>query len=319
MLSFSLQNAAPTLADSAPRARPRNRRREAVSQSAVAAVMTEPLRPALAVSVLVHVAVLGVAMLLTVRQVQPAAVAHGGASVHGETFDVDEVLQARKQEPAAEPAPRAEPAPAGDSVPVVKPVVRKPRKETSAKPDKPEPAGEGPSAAAATASPPGSSGGEPAASPSAGTAGADPGVANLAKAFAKAVTAATHKDPTWDELPLGSAGSVRVAVHVDAEGRIERSLVAERDEAPAHLVKLVDRTLLLLRAGRFALSKGEAKAGSETLRIEVTLSSVEAQEDYEDPRHTVAMGFEPPRPGQPGRAYFVHAAGRRFDAKISIE
>lgn len=283
--------------------------------------MTEPLRPALAVSVLAHVAVLGVAMLLTVRQARPIAVDDGGASVSGETFDVDEVLQARKQEPAAAPAPRAEPAPApaGESAPVARPVVRKPRKEASARADKPEPAGEGQAAAAAPASPSGESAGEPPASPNAGTAGESPAVASLAKAFAKAVTAATHKDPTWDELPLGSAGSVRVAVHVDADGRIERSLVAERDEVPAHLVKLVDRTLLLLRAGRFALSKGEAKAGSETLRIEVTLSSVEAQEDYEDPRHTVAMGFEPPRPGQPGRAYFVHAAGRRFDAKISIE
>lgn len=281
--------------------------------------MTEPLRPALAVSVLAHVAVLGVAMLLTVRQVRPVAVDDGGASVSGETFDVDEVLQARKQEPAAEPAPRAAPAPApaGESAPVAKPVARRPRKEAGARADKPEPAGEGQAAAAAAAS--GESAGEPPASPNAGTAGDSPAVANLAKAFAKAVTAATHKDPTWDELPLGSAGSVRVAVHVDADGRIERSLVAERDDVPVHLVKLVDRTLLLLRAGRFALSKGEAKAGSETLRIEVTLSSVEAQEDYEDPRHTVAMGFEPPRPGQPGRAYFVHAAGRRFDARISIE
>ena len=161
--------------------------------------------------------------------------------------------------------------------------------------------------------------GDAAGSPSAGTSGSAPSVANLAKAFAKAVTAATHKDPTWDDLPIGAAGAASVVIVIDGEGRIERSVVSKRDELPAHISRLVDRTLLLLRAGRFALSKAEAKAGSETLRIEVTLSSVEPEEDYEDPRHTVAMGFDPPRPGVPGRAYFVHAAGRRFDAKISIE
>ena len=110
-----------------------------------------------------------------------------------------------------------------------------------------------------------------------------------------------------------------MVITIDDEGRIADSQVGHRDERPAHLVKLVERTLLLMRAGRFALSKAEAKSGSETLRIDVTLSSVEPQEDYEDPRHTVAMGFEPPRADRAGRAYFVHAAGRRFDARISIE
>jgi hypothetical protein len=144
-------------------------------------------------------------------------------------------------------------------------------------------------------------------------------MASLAKAFSKAVTAAANRDSTWDALPLGSAGAVRVSITIDDAGRVERTVVAERDSVPDHLVRLVDRTLLLLRAGRFALSSSEATARTETLRVEVTLSQVEPQEDYEDPKHTVAMGFEPPLPGRPGRAWFVHAAGRRFEAKISLD
>jgi len=292
-----------------------------VSQSGVRLTMLEPLRPALAVSALVHAGVLALAMLLTARAAHPSSTLDvAGASVSGETFDVDELLQGQKHESPAEPAAPAAPAAVatqpGDEVPVAPPRPRRPAKKKPAPSPLPaEPnasTGSAPSAAASASS--GGSGAE-----SGGTSGEAPGVASLAKAFAKAVAAAAHKDSTWDELPLGPAGSVRVVVHVDDEGRIERSLISDKDRVPAHLVKLVDRTLLLLRAGRFALTRSEAKAGSESLRVEVTLSSVEPQEDYEDPKHTVAMGFEPPRSERAGRAYFVHAAGRRFDAKISLE
>lgn len=281
--------------------------------------MVEPLRPALAVSVLAHAAVLGLALLLTVHRAGTRAPAEAGASFRGETYDLDELLETRKPvppAPAPAPAPLAPAAAAGPD-PGSVPMAKRPR----ARARKPAPAA---SAAEQALAPPGAAsavapGAEHTASESPGTRGEVPGVANVAKAFAKAMAAASHKDPTWDQLPLGSAGTLRVVITIDDEGRIADSQVGHRDERPAHLVKLVERTLLLMRSGRFALSKAEAKSGSETLRIDVTLSSVEPQEDYEDPRHTVAMGFEPPRADRAGRAYFVHAAGRRFDARISIE
>ncbi len=282
--------------------------------------MVEPLRPALAVSVLVHGAVFALAVLLTVHRASGPAT-EAGASFSGDTFDLDEVLESQKR-PASDPAPEppaqaaaaAAPAPDPEAVPVRRPRRVRPKSPApAASPAEPAPAA---AAVGASASAPG---GESAPGGNAGTRGEAAGVANVAKAFAKAMAAASHKDPTWDQLPLGSAGELRVVITIDDEGRIEQSQVSERDLRPAHLVKLVERTLLLMRAGRFALSKADAKSGSETLRIDVTLSAVDAQEDYEDPRHTVAMGFEPPRPDRPGRAYFVHAAGRRFDAKISIE
>jgi hypothetical protein len=56
------------------------------------------------------------------------------------------------------------------------------------------------------------------------------------------------------------------------------------------------------------------------LKIQVTLSQVSPPEgEWDSPGHTAAMGFVPPEPGTPGRAYFVHGSGRRFDARVSIE
>ena len=60
-------------------------------------------------------------------------------------------------------------------------------------------------------------------------------------------------------------------------------------------------------------------AGREVLEIEVTLSMVPPPEgEWDDPTHTAKIGFVPPEPGVPGRAYFVHASGRRFDARVTI-
>lgn len=70
--------------------------------------MVEPLRPALAVSVLAHAAVLGLALLLTVHRAGTRAPAEAGASFRGETYDLDELLETRKPVP---PAPAPAPAP----------------------------------------------------------------------------------------------------------------------------------------------------------------------------------------------------------------
>jgi hypothetical protein len=134
----------------------------------------------------------------------------------------------------------------------------------------------------------------------------------FAKAFARALPVANSGDPIWGELPLGRVGFVRVSVTVDADGAIDRSQVWDKPEKPpSHLTRLVDRTLILLRGGHFALTNGGA--GTETLRLDVTLS--------ERPRETgpLALGFEAPSPGTPGRAFFQLASGRFLEAKVTIE
>lgn len=140
----------------------------------------------------------------------------------------------------------------------------------------------------------------------------DASARGFAKAFARAVPAANSGDPIWGELPLGAVGFVRVSVTVGPDGAIDESRVWDKPrKPPAHLARFVDRTLILLRGGRFALINGGA--GTETLRLDVTLS--------ERPKNDgpLALGFEAPSPGNPGRAYFQLASGRFVEAKVAIE
>jgi hypothetical protein len=134
----------------------------------------------------------------------------------------------------------------------------------------------------------------------------------FAKAFTRAVPAANSGDPVWGELPLGPVGSVRVSVTVGADGAIDDSKVLDKPrKPPPHLARFVDRTLILLRGGRFALTNGGA--GTETLRVDVTLSERRMDDG------PLALGFEAPSPGSPGRAYFQLASGRLVEAKVAVE
>jgi hypothetical protein len=103
-----------------------------------------------------------------------------------------------------------------------------------------------------------------------------------------------------------------VSVTVDADGTIGDSKVLDRPQKPpSHLARLVERTLILLRGGRFALTNGGV--GTETLRLDVTLS------ERPMANGPLALGFEAPAPGNPGRAYFQLATGRFVEAKVTIE
>jgi hypothetical protein len=157
-------------------------------------------------------------------------------------------------------------------------------------------------------------GGSGAAGKVGGMAGsvADAPARGFAKAFTRALPAANNGDPIWGQLPLGPVGSVRVTVTVGTDRTIEDGRVLDKPrKPPLHLARLVDRTLIFLRGGRFALTGGGA--GTEILRLDVTLSE-RAKNDG-----PLALGFEAPTPGNPGRAYFQLAAGRFVEARVVIE
>jgi hypothetical protein len=304
----------------------------------------KPLSPALGVSVLLHAGVFALALLLGLHHDRPRAENvsdSGSASFLGETFDVDELLAARAEaataaapaEPAAAPSPPARneaAAAARAPKPVHQPTMAKePKLRPTPQPSlvpklSPMTPGETPRISTpvsiATGDAP-SAGAQPASSAeSGGTRGVVVGVTNLSKAFTKAVTAATESDHYWDGLPLGSAGSAKILIRVDPEGHITGTSIDDEHTVPRAIERLLARTLLLLRNGRFALSSSDAHASSETLLVEVSLSMGQPSENEfeDDPHHTVSLGFEPPTPAQPGKAYFVHASGRRFEAKVSI-
>lgn len=125
-------------------------------------------------------------------------------------------------------------------------------------------------------------------------------------------------DPLWSSLPLGDAGSFRVSLTLDERGRLSEARSLD-ENPPPQLGHLLERTVLLLRGGLFALSL-EGGAGAQTLRISVTLSQGTPSDDLDvNPSDTTSLGFEPPRPGHPGRGYFTLASGRHVEARVWLE
>jgi outer membrane biosynthesis protein TonB len=273
----------------------------------------------------------------------------------GETFEVDAVVgqspapaappAAAAAEPAPTPPPSApdesasalalerekgttpsaarEPTESEPSASEPKPVAerrQKPRKKKRSERPSQAPATEQAAAAPSSSS-------EPNAAQASGTGegGAKYGaegqpsqVRSLAKAFTRALPEAARRDKRWTALPLGSAGKVSVTITLDDEGRITE---AEHDDtAPKHLQWAIDKSILLLKGGQFALGR-ETVAGAGTEKLEIVASvSMRAPSDdsFADPTHTIDMGFETPRPEKPGKAYFTLASGRHVELEISL-
>ncbi len=149
-----------------------------------------------------------------------------------------------------------------------------------------------------------------------GAAGAGRGIRILAPAFTRAIPAAVSADLTWSRLPVGVAGRLAITVTLDDEGKI--TAVAIPDEAVDPLRALVDRTMALLRAGRFALSPSGG-AGEQRLDIEVELSQrAPIEHGHGKPTDALELGHRAPTSTQPGKAFFTLASGRHFEARITV-
>jgi outer membrane biosynthesis protein TonB len=300
---------------------------------------------ALIVSALLHVAVaLGVAAGgKASAQVRDDATRPDAWA--GNTFEVDALLAqaAVPKAPApVAPAPAAEAPRAPDPSEVKEPVAVRQTPRPAARPLPPrapatatEPAPSEasaklePSFAAEPAARPaqrearrpgpeeGDAGGAPAeVSATYGAAGQAAMERSLAKAFTRAIPAAISRDPIWSELELGPAGGVKIEITIDDEGKIA-SVEPER-APPKQLKHLIDRTQILLRSGRFALSRGEG-AGTETLELEATISMrPDKVDETANPRDTVQLGFEPPSGEKSGRAFFILASGRQVEIRVKL-
>jgi hypothetical protein len=235
----------------------------------------------------------------------PAAAADPGP----EPVDVN----ALPAEPAVARERTGEAPPASATAPSVAPAAPRPRRQALPKPR--------PSARQAASNLAGSEAPTTGA-PAAGTFGQEglaPGVRRLGYAFTRAIPAATPADEAWRELPAGHVGTIRIELSVDEDnhlGELKRWRARPGEPAPpAVLERMVQRTLLLLRAGQFALS-GSNQPGSERLVIDVTLRDDTA--DDESSNNVVNKGFDGASPGHPGRAHFRYGTGRTFEAKITI-
>lgn len=212
-----------------------------------------------------------------------------------------------KPTPVVEPTTASEP-----STPKPQP---KPQRKAEAKPTpKPHPASEA-SLGAGSETP---TSGTPAAG-TFGQEGLPPGVRRLGYAFTRAIPAATPADSAWRELPTGHVGTIRIELAIDDANRLGELKLwqarAGEAEPPAVLKRMVERTLILLRAGQFALS-GSNQPGSERLIIDVSIRDDEA--DAEGADVVVQKRFDGATPGHPGKAYFRYGTGRAVEAKITI-
>lgn len=311
---------------------------------------------ALVVSLVVHAALAVTTVALVAGDVTAVAAAEQPGLEQsdgvwaGDTFDIDGLVdgepgrgraaEAAKPEPPAtrtEPAapaktgasPEPEPVPAltaRAALPVTSPVPssigpaaaasgvdREPPPHAQRQTDSPKAqGGASPSTEAGTGE--GSGGQGPGRSY--GAASERRGLRVLAPAFARAIPAAVSADPVWSRLPLGPAGRLEITITLNDDGKIVEVPLPEN--TPSHLRAIVERTMALLRAGRFALT-GATGAGAETLRIEVTLSQQDPIEhDSAKPSDALRLGHQPPTADEPGRAHFTLASGRHFEALITV-
>ncbi len=288
--------------------------------------------PALAVSVALHCSLLlplvgGLwGRLPPPQSLTPSSVAFDGTSMEVDAPTTE--LAAPEAQPTAA-APESEvavdPEPAVGPEPAIEAALpaRAAPPPTAPKPRARPPASTSPPGASSAEATSASSGVEAqAGSSSPGTFGGEalaPGVRRLGYAFTHAIPPATRGDGAWRELPVGLVGVVRVELTIDAKSHVTdaKPLPPRRGEPPLPpvLERMVSRTVLLLRAGEFALS-GSNSAGSELLAVEVRLRDEPPDEDP----HGVVLhyDFDGATPGHPGRAYFRYDTGRAVEAKVTI-
>ncbi|MEO7328446.1 MAG: hypothetical protein ABI193_07710 [Minicystis sp.] len=137
-------------------------------------------------------------------------------------------------------------------------------------------------------------------------------VRDLGRAFTRAIPPAGQADLGWSALPVGDAGSIDVTLEIDETGHIT-GMKAPEGDPPRQLLTLVKRTLILLEAGTFAIRSGAVSAGTEVLRVHVTLRDGEPGSDGD---RATGLSFAYER-GQ-GTATFTQASGRRVEVSVKV-
>jgi len=121
-------------------------------------------------------------------------------------------------------------------------------------------------------------------------------------------------DPAWSLLPLGAAGSSAVTIVVDDDGRPR---VAGALSGPAHLRKLIMKTVSVMSSGRFGISSSEGPISEQKVTVSVMLTQQGAPtEDQAVSGGVFALSFEPPDAHDVSHAFFTLASGRRVEISV---
>src|SRR5262249_14007791 len=120
-------------------------------------------------------------------------------------------------------------------------------------------------------------------------------------------------DPEWATVPIGPAGSTELTLVLDAEAKPHADPIDPR--VPAPLRRLIQKTLLVLSGGRFAISSDGPT--SERLRIAASVTQLAVPPGAEGQSGAVfGLGFEPPNDQRVSRAFFPLAPGRHVEAPV---
>jgi hypothetical protein len=130
----------------------------------------------------------------------------------------------------------------------------------------------------------------------------------LVRAFTRAIPAVNTRDPAWARLPLGAAGETRIVLRVAEDGSVAD--VEHHEQPPPHLERLVTRTVLALRGGRFELVDKQQHQAILELSLRISQKPVESG--------PLELGFEAPRDRRPGRAYFQLPSGRFIEVEVEV-
>ncbi|MDI1444374.1 hypothetical protein [Polyangium sp. 6x1] len=141
-----------------------------------------------------------------------------------------------------------------------------------------------------------------------------PSVRDLGRAFTRALPPACDADKTWAKLPVGSGGSIEVAVVISEEGKIT-GVEPLAPNPPAHLLKAAKNTVTLLRGGTFALQGSSVTAGKQILRLSVELSDTTPPEDSSG---AGAFGLASRWEGKRGVASFTQTSGRHVEITVEF-
>ena len=139
-------------------------------------------------------------------------------------------------------------------------------------------------------------------------------VRDLGRAFTRALPPACDADKTWATLPVGSGGSIEVAVVISEEGKIT-GVEPLAPNPPAYLLKAAKNTVVLLRGGTFALQGSSVTAGKQILRLSVELSDTTPPEDQSG---AGAFGLASRWEGKRGVASFTQTSGRHVEIKVEF-
>jgi hypothetical protein len=155
-----------------------------------------------------------------------------------------------------------------------------------------------------------------------GASGLPPGVRHLPNAFTRALAIANRGDRRWQALPIGRTGEARVRLAVGEAGELGELEFAderERDALSPVVRRLLDNTVLLLKAGRFSIDPKRLSAGVARLRVLVEISEREGANPEGDPSELFGVAWEAPRRDKPGKSGFILNSGRQVTAWVWIE